>query len=493
MKQRKSRKAQREKNSSIDIQSLRDFCQQHITKIKNSLDNRIKNIKNPRQTLFAGVAGAILITALGVVVFGATDKATAVMVNGKQLAVVKDKSMTEKVVKELIDEKNRQSGFTVGVADNITYDTVEVTNSGLENLPSLKKKLNDQLNFIATATVIKINGRPEVTLANKKDAENILETLKKENLGQLTDVQVESVNFAEKIEIAEAKVDFKAIIKASDALELMRNGRDKKDIYVVKEGDNLWTIARANDMRVKEIMAANPQLKSDRLDLGQELNMVKVEPLVNVVSVIKASATEDIPYQIKIKQDKKLSKGEEKVLQAGVTGSKNVTYKLVLRNGQEVERKVLASKVTKQPKDQIVAKGARRYANTMVASRGGLGRFIWPLQGTVTSKFGWRWGRPHKGIDIDGNTGDPVGASASGQVIRAAWYSAYGKTVDVDHGNGYVTRYAHLSTINVKVGEQVEKGELVGRVGATGNATGSVLHFEVIYRGANLNPMGQLR
>ncbi|MDA8234368.1 MAG: peptidoglycan DD-metalloendopeptidase family protein [Clostridia bacterium] len=480
----------------------------NLTKINEFLTNKLKNVntksirefknryiksKNPRQTLYAGIAGAALIITLGVAIFGISDKAIAVTVNGKQVAVVKDKVVAEKLIKDLIEEKNRQSGLKVGVADNITYEKIAANNSNIDNLPSLKKKLNEGLNFITTGVAIKINGRPEIILANKTDAKKLIETLKKENMGQLTDVQVESVSFAEKVELAETKVDISDIIKAEDALELLRNGRNKKVIHVVKQGDNLWTIARANDLRVKEILAANPQIKSDKLDLGQELNLVKVEPLVNVVSVIKASTTEEIPYQIKVKQDKKLTKGQEKVLQEGIIGSKDVTYKLVLRNGQEVERKVLASKVTKQPKEKIVARGARRYANTMVASRGGLGRFIWPLQGMVTSKYGWRWGRPHKGIDIDGRTGDPVGASAAGRVIRSGWYAAYGKTVDIDHGNGYVTRYAHFSTVNVKAGEQVDKGELVGRVGTTGNATGSSLHFEVISRGASLNPLGYLR
>jgi len=466
-----------------------------LTKIKELLGNLTKNISNKaltRRSLVTGASlGVFLILILGVMVIATTDKATAVMVNGKRIAIVKEQSAVESVVNELIKEKNRQSGLKLGVADKITYEKVKVNNFSVDNLPSLKKKLNDTLNFVTLAAVIKIDGRPELGLADKQTAEEVLTKLKKEYLSQLADAEVESIRFMEKVEIADAKVDFNQVTSPEKALELLKNGRNKKLVHVVQKGDNLWSIARANDMRVKEILALNPEMKSERLDLGQEINLVKVEPLVNVEAVVKASGTENIPFQVKVKQDNKLRKGQEKVLQAGVLGSKDVTYKITLRNGKEVKRQVLASRVTKEPKEQVVARGARRYV--MVASRGGLGKFLWPLRGAITSKFGWRWGRAHNGIDIDGVTGEPVGAAAAGRVIRAEWYSAYGKTVDVDHGNGYVTRYAHLSSIDVEVGEQVDRGELIGKVGTTGNATGSSLHFEIITRGEPVNPLGYLR
>jgi murein DD-endopeptidase MepM/ murein hydrolase activator NlpD len=118
--------------------------------------------------------------------------------------------------------------------------------------------------------------------------------------------------------------------------------------------------------------------------------------------------------------------------------------------------------------------------------------FIWPLNGGVTSYYGERWGRMHTGIDIDGYTGQPIVASKAGRVIMATYYSGYGNTVVVDHGDGYATLYAHMSDFRTNEGAFVEQGEIVGYVGCTGSCTGDHLHFEVRVNGNPVDPMKYL-
>ena len=115
--------------------------------------------------------------------------------------------------------------------------------------------------------------------------------------------------------------------------------------------------------------------------------------------------------------------------------------------------------------------------------------FIWPVNGTVVSGFGWRWGRMHEGIDISASTGTPIWAAAAGIVIHAGWLGGYGNLVVVDHGNGLATAYAHASAILVGVGQQVSQGETLSLVGSTGNSSGPHLHFEVRVNGAAVDPL----
>jgi len=99
----------------------------------------------------------------------------------------------------------------------------------------------------------------------------------------------------------------------------------------------------------------------------------------------------------------------------------------------------------------------------------------------------------HKGIDLDGQSGDPIHAAADGIVLRADFDGGgYGNVVDIDHGNGYVTRYGHCSKLLVKVGDLVHAGDVIANVGATGHATGPHLHFEVWINGAPVNPQPYL-
>jgi murein DD-endopeptidase MepM/ murein hydrolase activator NlpD len=118
----------------------------------------------------------------------------------------------------------------------------------------------------------------------------------------------------------------------------------------------------------------------------------------------------------------------------------------------------------------------------------------WPLQAPVGSPFGPRGTGFHPGIDLPAATGTPVGAAAAGRVIFAGYApSGYGNLVEIAHGAGVVSLYAHLSAFSVGVGQSVATGTRLGRVGSTGEATGPHLHFEVRLRGAAVDPLVTLR
>jgi len=124
----------------------------------------------------------------------------------------------------------------------------------------------------------------------------------------------------------------------------------------------------------------------------------------------------------------------------------------------------------------------------IVIQNDSLGNYYPPICGIVTSNYGWRDKRMHKGIDIDLNKGDKVCSAFDGMVRIARRNSGYGNVVIIRHYNGLETVYAHLSKIKVKVGQVILAGQLLGLGGATGHATGTHLHFEVRYMGHALNP-----
>ncbi|MDP9492238.1 MAG: peptidoglycan DD-metalloendopeptidase family protein [Actinomycetota bacterium] len=116
---------------------------------------------------------------------------------------------------------------------------------------------------------------------------------------------------------------------------------------------------------------------------------------------------------------------------------------------------------------------------------------IWPVNGPVTSTFGWRWGRMHEGIDIAAPSGTPLRAAAAGTVISAGWMGGYGNLVVIDHGGGLATAYAHLSGFAGGIGP-VSQGQTIGYVGCTGTCFGDHVHFEVRVNGSAVDPLGYL-
>ncbi len=117
----------------------------------------------------------------------------------------------------------------------------------------------------------------------------------------------------------------------------------------------------------------------------------------------------------------------------------------------------------------------------------------WPLkQGRISSPFGWRGRRMHKGIDIAAPTGTPIFAVEDGIVTRSQRMRGYGKMIEIKHGEMYSTRYGHNSNNLVKVGDYVRKGQLIGLVGSTGRSTGPHVHFEVLQSAIAINPVKYL-
>lgn len=125
----------------------------------------------------------------------------------------------------------------------------------------------------------------------------------------------------------------------------------------------------------------------------------------------------------------------------------------------------------------------------------GNGRYIWPVNGPVTSPFGWRkrFKRMHKGLDIGAACGTPVKAAIDGTVITVGYDAhGWGNYVMIDHGSGYATLYGHLSSACVKSGQKVQTGQSIGKVGMTGRTNGPHLHFETLKNGVRYDPRSEL-
>jgi len=196
-------------------------------------------------------------------------------------------------------------------------------------------------------------------------------------------------------------------------------------LHKIVSGDTLWDIARAYGVALTTIYQANPGLNNTALKLGQKLI---------------------------------------------VPGAKAV-----------VSRQAVASR------GSTTSRGSSSSSSSSGQSSS-LG-FNWPLRGTITSGFGWRWGKLHAALDIGVPTGTTVKAAAAGTVTYAGWATSYGYLVKIKHSNGYETRYGHNSQLLVSVGQQVSKGQAIARSGNTGFSTGPHLHFEVRKNGSAVNSL----
>lgn len=195
---------------------------------------------------------------------------------------------------------------------------------------------------------------------------------------------------------------------------------------------------------------------------------------------------EYVPEAEKV-EDSELYEGVTETIEPGRAGVEEITEVVCYLNGEYSQTKQ-TSVITDYGKPAKLAVGTKpRPAGV------GTGSFAMPASGKLTSNYGARWGRMHNGIDIGAPVGTPVYASDDGVVTCSEYKNSFGNIVKIDHGNGYETYYAHNSELLVSVGQTVEKGELIAKVGSTGNSTGPHCHFEIHYKDEILNPMNYLK
>lgn len=249
--------------------------------------------------------------------------------------------------------------------------------------------------------------------------------------------------------------------------------RDKVENYAVKSGDTLASIGKKFGVSVDTIKWAN-NLKSDTIKPDQTL---KIPPVTGVVHTVVSG--ESI-YSIA----KKYKTSAQSIVNFIFNDFADIDT-FALRSGQTL----YVPDGIIEPEQPKYAAMAPQYANAIAGVRGST-NFIWPTTGMITQYPTWY----HMAFDIANNSLPSIIAADTGTVIFAGCINwGYGCHVVVDHGNGYSTLYAHMSTISVSAGQAVNQGQQVGNMGSTGRSTGAHLHFEIRAGGSLLNPQDFLK
>ena len=270
------------------------------------------------------------------------------------------------------------------------------------------------------------------------------------------------------------------------------DGSDLLRTYKVKSGDTLATIANKFDISMMTLWWANKLKSKNELHIGQQLRIPPVSGVV--VEVTPTDTLTSLAAQYKV--------DENDILTTNGLDDRNlvVGQVLMLPGALGSEIRVSTPKRTTTPKSLVTRPTVHRSNGgggrpVPPPSHYSGGRMLWPTTSHHISQY-FHYG--HYAIDIDGNTGDPIWAAASGTVIFAGWKNnGGGYQVWIAHGSNVYTTYNHMSSVSVGRGQTVGRGQRVGRMGATGFATGSHLHFEVwrgpVWNGGTrVNPLGYL-
>lgn len=250
--------------------------------------------------------------------------------------------------------------------------------------------------------------------------------------------------------------------------------------HVVQEGETLSSIAERYGLDVTTILWENDLDEDDSIKPGQELRILPVDGVRHKV------AKGETIYSIAKKYGLDESQAQVIVDYPFNEFSNDETFELAI--GQQV---VVPQGVVKAAPTQPTRTQPRVAFTPDAGAVSATGSFSWPAQGRITQGYSFY----HRALDIANRSGGNILAADSGVVTVAGWIdnSGYGRRVMIDHGNGFVTLYAHLSAAQVQVGQRVNRGDVIGQMGSTGRSTGTHLHFEIRQGSVLANPFSYLQ
>lgn len=293
-----------------------------------------------------------------------------------------------------------------------------------------------------------------------------------------------AMTFSEKISVTPTEVNVSQISNVADALGEITKETEEKTIYTVQAGDTLSQIASKYGLSTSALVDLNEGLTQEGLiGIGDEIIVTVPTPELSVRVFEETTYEEAYDAEVQYIDDDTMYQGQYSVVQEGAEGYREVVAVVQYENGSEISRDIIKETLLVESVPRILKRGTQTPPT-----------YIKPLNGGVfTSGFGARWGTTHKGVDWGVPVGSAVLASSGGTVVRSGWFSTYGICVDIQHPNGTMTRYAHLSKTLVSVGQKVVQGEQIARSGNTGWSTGPHLHFEIRVNGVPVNPFNYLQ
>ena len=448
-----------------------------------------------------------------------------VYIGGKSLGLIKSKSSLEKYIDKRQEKiKKKYNVSKVYVPDNLDIEKEITYSNNILSNEKIYNKIKDESPFTIDGYTIKIKKVSSNNEKKKKDEYITLYVLDEKVFTKSVDKTVrsfvtpdeynayknntqkkikdtgkyiENIYIQNDITVKKSHIPSNAKIytnKKDISKYLLFGTTDKQKKYTVQEGDTISDVAFANKISDEEFLIANPSFTSadSLLYPGQTVTLGIIKPQFNVVEEDHTVIKEEKNYETETRYDNEKEVGTTETLQAGVKGENKVTQKIQKINGETVNIVTVNTEVLKEPVKEIIVKGGKQ--SSYSRGRGGVtsgygnaiatkGEWGWPATcSSVSSPFGYRWGVLHDGTDIAGcGYGSNIFAAQSGTVVKVASKFDNGNYIIIQHPNGFYSLYCHLSGFNVKTGDYVEKGQVIGFMGQTGYATGVHLHFAIWY------------
>ena len=444
--------------------------------------------KNSRR----GIGIAILVTGLlvaGILIIFDYFTVYEYAYNGKVLGYVKNQEEVTDVLdiagRQLTYNSSTEADVKFVANQNVTFNPVDGRGKSTDDSDTVVNKLIYMTDIETEAYAVYDGDKVVAIVKDQNDADSLLLQTKDDLSIPDRGMELVSAEFTNELSVKPVNVLLGSVQSNVAAQNQMTSGGEMNTYHIVEEGETLESLASDFGVEVFEIYDEENKEPVTEIEQGDRVCVrCHVDP-VSVKMVEKGKLKEVIEYKTIKKETDEYYKGDSYLKQEGQDGIQIFEGVITKVGGEVTKRKQTAEPVTlKKKKDKIILVGTAERPKTAAT-----GTFIVPLDHyVVTSEWGGRWGRLHEGMDLAAPTGTPIHASDGGKIIKANYWSGHGLCVEVDHGNGVVTRYSHCSAVFVSIGDLVYQGQHIANVGNTGHSFGSHCHFEVRVNDVSQNP-----
>ncbi len=476
----------------------------------SDIGTAIKNNKNFAKTVINYTVPALSIALLVGVVAEKTsaDYGVSVEYNGQEIGVVSEESVIADAQQVVADratyyDVNSETYITatlslkpLGAQDEVIDEQMladVIEEQIIETMPveAVEEPVAEPVEAVDSnegkerAYVITVDGEFVGAVTDNTAIEKFLETKKAE----YAEEGVVDIKFDKDIEYTyENYVMPDQIVGQGDIIEKLDALVTEPVYYEVVKGDNPWDVAMDNDMTMDELNECFASYKGEEIEditeyfpIGAVIQLSEEVPYLQVLTTKEVEYTEAIDYEIIKTDDPDIYKGDYEVDVEGVEGEKKVVAMVTYKGDKAVTTEIISETVISEPVAEHRRVGTRKTITPVSEGSGGSGEYFWPVDGGYISAY-MGDSRGHKGIDIAAPYGTPIYATEAGTITQAesGWNGGYGTCVRIEHDNGEVAMYAHMSSLaEISYGDYVVKGQLIGYVGSTGDSTGNHLHFEI--------------
>lgn len=409
-------------------------------------------------------------------------RAFQVYLGEESIGVIRSEEEAKGIMEDIKKDLSNTYKVEVVLDNELSFEPTHAKDNLLVAKDDMKASIESKINFLVAGYSLTINDEEVALVKTKEEANHILDTIKEPYLSKVVG-DVKEVKFLEEVKILEKEIPLNKISITNDVIEYIKIGENELKTHVVEVGESFWTIAMIYDTSVEGLISANPEKNPDKLKPGDEVALFVPTSKLTVETVEEVEYTENTDFEVVVENDASMYTNQKKVKKEGQEGLSKIVASAVRQNGILVEKNIIKEEVIEAPISELVVKGTKEVPKTMAT-----GIFMMPTRGRLSSTYGSRWGRIHRGIDLAASTGTPIYAADGGKVTVSSYKGSFGNMIEIDHGNGMKTRYAHASKLVVSAGTKVYKGQHIANVGSTGNSTGPHLHFEVIIKGVQVNP-----